>query len=219
MRMAARLEAMGSEKYSDLTRKSGGRYKWTGVVREDRSSLLAPTKWKKPKKIFVNSMSDLFHEQVSNDFIGDVLDVIRSCRQHTFQILTKRPERLRSIGVGNFWPDNLWLGTSVESQAVSYRIDELRSAHPAVAFLSLEPLIAPIPNLDLTNIDWVIVGGESGPNARPVNASWITDIRDRCIETETAFHFKQWGGVNKKKYGRELDGRTWDEYPKSSRIS
>jgi protein gp37 len=213
MRMARRLEAMGQQKYSDLTRISGGRAKWNGTINLDEMSLSIPSTWRQGRMIFVNSMSDLFHELVPDDFIFRVFDVMRATPRHTYQVLTKRPERLLEFSTENFWPRNVWIGTSVESVDYVSRIDYLRVVPAYVRFLSLEPLLGPLDGLNLENIDWVIAGGESGPNSRPVEYSWITSIRDQCKVASVAFHFKQWGGVNKKRSGRMLDGETWDELP------
>lgn len=213
MRMAERLELMGQQKYVGLTRRSGGRAKWNGFIRLDEEALLIPRNWKIGRIIFVNSMSDLFHESVPVEFIVRVFEVMRDCNQHTFQILTKRSDRLVEIGAGLDWPSNVWMGVSVESEEYKFRIDHLRNTPAAIKFLSLEPLLGDPGRLDLTNIDWAIAGGESGPNARAIDPSWVRSIRDQCVEWNVAFHFKQWGGVNKKRNGRLLDGRTWDELP------
>lgn len=213
MRMAHRLEAMGQEKYSGTTRISGGRPKWNGVVHIDRSSLTLPLQWKKGRMIFVNSMSDLFHEDVPFEFVVEVFETMAKASQHTFQVLTKRAERLAELSPKLSWPPNVWMGVSVESETYLDRVSLLRGASAQVKFLSLEPLLGPLYSLDLRGIDWVIAGGESGPGARPVDAAWIRDIRDNCLNSGVAFHFKQWGGVNKKSAGRTLDGRTWDAFP------
>lgn len=213
MRMAKRLEMMGQDKYRGLTRNSGGKSKWNGRIRIDESVLLNPYKWKKGRLIFVNSMSDLFHEDVPIDFIKNVFKVMSDCSHHTFQVLTKRSERLKNISGQLSWSGNIWMGVSVENAEFKYRIDELRDCGAHVKFLSLEPLIGDLGCVELSKIDWVITGGESGPGARYMDPSWVRSIRDQCIKSGVAFHFKQWGGVNKKKYGRQLDGRTWDEFP------
>lgn len=213
MRLAHRLELMGQPKYSGITRMSGGRAKWNGNVKLDVSALYIPKRWTVGRTIFVNSMSDLFHEQVPLVFIQQVFAVMTEATQHTFQILTKRAERAAELSTKLPWPDNIWMGVSVESADYFSRIDELRNTAAAVKFLSLEPLLGPLENLDLKNIDWAIAGGESGPNARPMNPDWVRSIRDQCLTAGVAFHFKQWGGTNKKKTGRMLDGRTWDEQP------
>ena len=213
MRLAARLEAMGQEKYTGLTRTTGGRHKWNGKVKLDYDSLETPKKWKNGKLIFVNSMSDLFQDNVPISFVEKVFDTIRETPRHTYQALTKRADLLSEASSKLYWPTNLWMGVSVENQKYKDRIDLLRKTEAHVKFLSLEPLLGPLGKLDLSGIDWVIAGGESGPGARPVKIEWIRDIRDQCIDQRVAFHFKQWGGVNKKKTGRELDGRTWDEFP------
>lgn len=213
MRMARRLEAMGQPKYAGTTRMTGGRPKWNGVVRIDEESLSLPMTWKTGRMIFVNSMSDLFHENVPLTFIRRVFATMRETPQHTYQILTKRAERLEELSPILAWPQNVWMGVSVENKDYMFRIDHLRRTQAAIKFLSLEPLLGPLDNLDLIGIDWVIAGGESGPHARPVEPNWMRSIRDQCFDAGVAFHFKQWGGVNKKKTGRILDGRTWDEFP------
>lgn len=213
MRMAERLELMGQGKYRGLTRRTGGRPKWNGNVRLDYEALTIPTSWKAGRMIFVNSMSDLFHEGVPVEFIRKVFTVMGDCGQHTFQVLTKRSDRLREIANELEWASNIWMGVSVESDEYKYRIDDLRSTPASVKFLSLEPLVGDVGILDLSGIDWAIAGGESGPGARPMNPAWVRSIRDQCILANVAFHFKQWGGVNKKRAGRILDGRTWDQFP------
>jgi protein gp37 len=224
MEMARRLEAMGVAKYDGLTRKTGNRTVWRGIVREDRAALDIPTKWRKPRKIFVNSMSDLFHEDVSVSFIADVWNVMRSTPQHHYQILTKRPERMQRViaeYIGEVLP-NVWLGTSVESMDVAHRIDFLRTIPAAIRFISFEPLIDSVGQVDLTGIDWAIVGGESGKAARPIREEWIDEIHDQCQHSSTVFFFKQWGAWgkdnkrrSKKANGREYRGRTWDDMPSS----
>ena len=170
-------------------------------------------KWKTGRMIFVNSMSDLFHENVPLAFIRRAFATMRRTPQHTYQILTKRVERLEELSPELAWPKNVWMGVSVENKDYMFRIEHLRRIRAAIKFLSLEPLLGPLDSLDLNGIDWVIAGGESGPHARSVRPDWIRSIRDQCFDAEVAFHFKQWGGVNKKKTGRVLDGRTWDEFP------
>ena len=213
MTMAPRLEAMGQGKYAGLTRKSGGRAKWNGKVFLDHKSLEVPKKWKKPKLVFVNSMSDLFHEKVPLEYIQRVFTVMRETPHHTYQILTKRAERLAKLSPQIDWPENVWMGVSVENEHVVDRIDHLRLCGARVKFLSCEPLIGPLDNLNLTDIDWVIAGGESGPRCRPMEENWVRSILAQCQDQGVAFHFKQWGGYPKSKYGRTLDGRTWDEMP------
>lgn len=213
MRMAERLETMGQDKYSGLTRRSGGRAKWNGRIRLDEASLLIPETWKTGRMIFVNSMSDLFHEDVPVGYIEKVFEVMGKCSQHSFQVLTKRSERLLELSPRLRWTKNIWMGVSVESAEYTYRIDDLRMSGAAIKFLSLEPLIGDVGRLNLQGIDWAIAGGESGPGARYMDPVWVRSIRDQCIESGVAFHFKQWGGVNKKKAGRVLDGRTWDQLP------
>jgi protein gp37 len=215
MRMAARLEAMGVEKYVGTTRKSGGRAKWTGKMVMDEKALTVPESWSKPRRVFVNSMSDLFHEAVEADFIQKVWTVMARTPHHTYQILTKRPERMAKVLSSGSFPilPNVWLGTSVEDARVLYRLDDLRNVPAAVRFVSYEPLIGSVAGGDLTNIHWAIVGGESGPNARPMDPKWIDEIYDQCTDADAAFFFKQWGGKNKKATGRAYRGRTWDEMP------
>ena len=216
MRMAARLEAMGMEKYAGLTRKSGGRYVWTGKVVQDERALKAPRSWRKPRTVFVNSMSDLFHDAVETAFIRKVWDVMQDTPQHTYQVLTKRPERMQAVlsSAGFAVLPNVWIGTSVEDAAVIDRIDHLRATPAAIRFISFEPLIGSVGEADITSIDWAIVGGESGPRARAMPKEWVHEIEEMCRETGTAFFFKQWGGRNKKAAGRMLNGRTYDEMPR-----
>ncbi len=222
MHMARRLEAMGVEKYKGLTRRSGKRTVWSGVVRQDRDALDIPLKWKKPRKIFVNSMSDLFHDRVKDAFIRDVWDVMRATPHHHYQILTKRPDRMAALV--NSWGGpplaNVWLGTSVEDAAVLHRIDALRSVQAAIRFISFEPLIGAVGRVDLSAIHWAIVGGESGPAARPIREDWIDEIYRQCDLFGTAFFFKQWGawGKDNKRRSKRANGRTyrgqeWDEMP------
>lgn len=215
MRMAARLQAMGHTKYRGTTRKSGGRYVWTGRVNVDESSLSAPLEWRKGKRIFVNSMADLFHEAVPDEFIARVWDVMQACPQHHFQVLTKRPDRMAGLFRNGTLPNlsNVWLGTSVEDSNVIDRVKHLTQIKGATLFVSFEPLIGAIDEIDLRRIHWAIVGGESGPRARPVEEIWVERLYDICRRDDVAFFFKQWGGRNKKVAGRELHGRTYDEYP------
>jgi len=203
--MSRRLKAMGLNKYKnsfDLTLHD--------YVLDD------PLDWKKPQMIFVNSMSDLFHEDVPVDFILRTFAVMREAYWHTFQVLTKRAERLLKIDPLIDWPKNVWMGVSVENQDYTFRIDHLCEIQAHTKFLSLEPLLGPISELILENIHWVIVGGESGPKARPIESHWVTNIRDQCLAANVPFFFKQWGGTNKKKNGRQLDGRIWDQMPTSA---
>jgi protein gp37 len=178
-----------------------------------------PLEWKKPQMIFVNSMSDLFHKDVPLDFILQVFDVMRRAYWHTFQVLTKRAERLEELNSKIDWPENVWMGVSVETGKYTFRIDHLRRTGAQVKFLSLEPLLGPLHDLNLDGIDWAIVGGESGPGARPLDPAWVTDIRDQCLRARVPFFFKQWGGTNKKKAGRLLEGRTWDEMPANMNLA
>lgn len=204
-RMARRLQMMGQRNYTNG-------FKLT----LHEHMLEVPLAWKKPRLIFVNSMSDLFHEEVPTTFIRKVFDSMRRASWHTFQILTKRSDRLRQLDTKINWPANVWMGVSVESKRYAFRIEHLRHTHAAVKFLSVEPLLGPLPGLDLQGIQWVIVGGESGPGARLIAKEWVTDIRDQCLTAGVSFFFKQWGGINKKRTGRLLDGRTWDDLPKNS---
>jgi len=215
MRMAARLEAMGVEKYRGLTRKSAGRYIWTGHVRVDYDALEIPFTWRKPRKIFVNSMSDLFHEDVPPDFISRVWSVMQHTPQHTYQILTKRPDRMRLVTIEKHLRTlpNVWLGTSVEDSRVLHRLNELRETAATIRFVSFEPLIGSVAGADMTDIHWAIVGGESGPNSRPMSEAWVEEVHTLCTRAGAAFFFKQWGGRNKKSTGRCYRGRTWDDLP------
>jgi protein gp37 len=213
MRMAARLDAMGVEKYKALTRKSGSRTVWTGDIRLDESALQTPLKWSKPRMVFVNSMSDLFHEKVPTSFIEDVWAIMARAQQHTFQILTKRTERMAEISSSLPLLPNVWLGTSVESAEHLWRLDALRRTRATIRFASFEPLLGSVQEADLSDIGWAIVGGESGPGARPMKQVWVREIRKACRTAGTAFFFKQWGGTNKKRTGRKLEGKTWDEFP------
>ena len=215
MKLAMRLGAMGQEKYAGLTRKSGGRAVWTGEVRLDRAALDLPRSWKKPRLVFVNSMSDLFHERVPIDYIRDIWGVMEATPQHTYQILTKRSGRMREVLSDPSFPvlPNVLLGVSVENASVLSRIDDLRGTRAATRFVSFEPWLGDVSAADLTSIDWAIVGGESGVGARPMKKQWARRLQQSCSATGTAFFFKQWGGVNKKAAGRLLGGRTFDEMP------
>jgi protein gp37 len=201
-RMAKRLKLMGQRNYANG-------FKLT--IHED--TLTLPLKWKKPQFIFVNSMSDLFHKDVSDDFILRAFEVMEKANWHHFQVLTKRADRLVEINKKIVWPSNVWMGVSVENADYTYRIDYLRRTGAKIKFISFEPLLGPIPNMSLEGINWAIVGGESGPYARPMDPSWVLSIRDQCAKENVAFFFKQWGGPNKKKTGRLLEGRTWDDKP------
>ena len=172
-----------------------------------------PLRWHKPQSIFVNSMSDLFHEDVPDEFIFTIFNIMKQANWHRFQILTKRSDRLLKLSSRLNWAPHIWMGVTVEDSEYVYRVNQLRQTGAAIKFLSLEPLLGPIIGLDLDGIDWVIAGGESGPYARPVEPHWVTSVRDQCQDYKVPFFFKQWGGVRKKKAGRELDGRTWDEMP------
>lgn len=211
MTLAKRLKAMGSAKYQNDgdPRTSGPGFD----VTIHPQALDEPYRWRNPRTVFVNSMSDLFHARVPIDFIRDVFDVCRDTPHHTYQVLTKRSLRLRRVADKLDWPQNLWMGVSVENAAALPRVDHLRAVPAAVRFLSCEPLLGPLAGLDLDGIHWVIAGGESGPNYRPVNVNWVRGIRDNCQKADVAFFFKQWGGRTPKTFGRELDGRRWDEMP------
>jgi protein gp37 len=200
--MTKRLQAMGVDKYNDGFK-----------VRTHEDALSIPYTWKKSKVVFVNSMSDLFHVDVPLEFIKKVFEVMNDNPQHVFQVLTKRSERLLEIHNELNWTHNIWMGVSVENEKVMHRIDDLRKTNARTKFLSCEPLIGPLPNMNLQNIDWVIVGGESGRTPRKMEADWVLDIKDQCQKSSTAFFFKQWGGTNKKKAGRELDGKLYNEMP------
>ena len=202
-RMAKRLTAMGSSRYLDGFKPT---------LHHDLIDL--PMRWKKPRTVFVNSMSDLFQEAVPDDFIARVFETMAACPQHTFQILTKRSGRVAALGSRLPWPANVWMGVSVENAQVLDRIDDLRAVPAQVRFLSCEPLIGPLGALDLAGIHWAIVGGESGPGARPMREAWAQDIREQCEDQGVAFFFKQWGGVRKEKFGRVLNGRTYDAMPR-----
>jgi protein gp37 len=201
-RMAKRLQAIGQTKY-----KNG--FKLT----LHPNMLNVPLTWKKPQMIFVNSMSDIFHEDAPTDFIKSIFDMMAEAHWHIFQVLTKRSERLLEIADDLKWKSNIWMGVTVESAEYVYRIEHLRQSPAKVKLLSLEPLLGPLPELNLDGINWVIVGGESGPKARIMRKEWVSDIKDQCERANISFFFKQWGGTNKKKSGRLLEGRTWDEMP------
>ena len=201
-RMSRRLQAMGQANY-----RNGFKVTCHPEV------LSRPLEWKKPQTIFVNSMSDLFHEEIPEEFIFDAFDVMQRAHWHQFQVLTKRSERLREMAPLLSWSENVWMGVTVENDRCEHRIADLQAVSAHVRFLSLEPLLGPLEGLDLRNIDWVIVGGESGPGARAIQKEWVQDIRDQCIAWDIPFFFKQWGGTNKKKAGRVLDNRIWDEMP------
>lgn len=200
--MSRRLQAMGIPKYADGF-----------AIRCHEEALNIPRSWRKPSVVFVNSMSDLFHEKVPLSFIKKVFKVMNECPQHIFQVLTKRAERLEKLASKLSWTPNIWMGVSVENEAVTGRIDHLREIPATVRFLSCEPLIGPLPALNLTGIHWAIVGGESGPHARPMDRAWVRQIQRQCEKADVAFFFKQWGGRNKKAAGRKLDGKIYDEMP------
>lgn len=201
-RMAERLQAMGQPNY-----RNGFRLTLQPHMLE------LPLRWKKPQSIFVNSMSDLFHDEVPFEYIEQVFSVMSRAHWHQFQVLTKRAKRLSQVASLLTWTPNIWMGVSVESEEYLSRIDDLRSTSACVKFLSLEPLLGPLPRLNLSGIHWAIVGGESGHGSRPLQPSWVISIRDQCRAADVPFFFKQWGGLNKKNTGRLLEGRTWDEMP------
>jgi protein gp37 len=205
-RMATRLQAMEQANYTN------------GFALTLQPQMLElPLRWRKPQTIFVNSMSDLFHADIPASYIRRVFEVMTAAHWHRFQVLTKRAERLRELDADLPWSPNIWMGVSVEQDRYRNRVDALRATRAQVKFLSLEPLLGPLPDLDLTNIDWVIVGGESGPGARPMDPKWAIDLRDQCGRAGVAFFFKQWGGVRKKQAGRVLEGRLWNDMPSSPR--
>ena len=212
-RIAARFSGKGMA-YEGLAKSTKTGPQWTREVRLVRSLLNEPLKWKKPRRIFVNSMSDLFHEKIELDYIQEVFSVMQKANWHQFQILTKRASRLLKDSPKLQWPKNVWMGVSVEDNRVLDRIDDLRETGAHIKFLSLEPLIGPLTDLDLNGIDWVIVGGESGPGSREMKEKWVIDIKDQCEREEVPFFFKQWGGTRKSKKGRELNGDTYDEMPR-----
>lgn len=201
-RMARRLQAMGQPNYARGFH-----------LALHEHALEIPLRWKRPQNIFVNSMSDLFHKGVPTEFVHRVFDVMVRADWHRFQILTKRSARLASLAGELPWSGNVWMGVTVESIEYLHRIDDLRATGAALKFLSLEPLLGPLSDMNLDGIDWVVVGGESGPGARPVDSAWVADIRDQCLAAKVPFFFKQWGGVRKKAAGRSLEGRTWDQMP------
>jgi protein gp37 len=201
-RMALRLQAMGQANYINGFK-----------ITTHEHALVLPLRWRKPQSIFVNSMSDIFHKAAPFDFIQRVFAVIEKASWHCFQVLTKRSDRLVELAPSLSWPKNLWMGVTVENADFLHRIDDLRKVSAMVRFLSFEPLLGPMPQMDLSGIDWVIVGGESGPGARPLKPEWVRSLRDQCVERHVPFFFKQWGGTKKKKAGRELDGRIWSQLP------
>lgn len=209
--LAKRLKAMGSHKYQvDGDRRTSG--PGFGVTAH-AGALSLPRTWREPRVVFVNSMSDLFHARVPTSFIHEVFDVMVETPRHTYQLLTKRPKRLAALASQLPWPSNVWMGVTVENAQTAWRLDELRKVPAAVRFVSAEPLLGPLPDLDLDGIDWLIAGGESGPHFRPVEPEWLRELRDRCRAAGTEFFFKQWGGLRAKSGGRVLDGRTWDALP------
>jgi protein gp37 len=214
--LARRLKAMGSERYqADGDPRTSG----PGFALTLHADLLgAPGTWRQPRLVFVNSMSDLFHEDVPVEFIRAVFEVMADTPRHTFQVLTKRSKRLRRISDDLTWPSNVWMGVSVESASYCFRIDDLREVPAAVKFVSAEPLLGPLGRVDLDGIDWVIAGGESGPRARPIDIAWGRELRDHCVDSDVNFFFKQWGGRTPKAGGRLLDGRTWDDMPQRAAV-
>jgi protein gp37 len=206
-RLAHRLQLMGQPNY-----RNG--FKLT----LQPQMLDLPLRWKTPKRIFVNSMSDLFHKDVPTEYIKRVFDAMNEAHWHQYQVLTKRSERVLELSKELEWAPQIWMGVSVETEKYKYRIDDLRNTRAHVKFLSLEPLLGSLGKLNLRGIDWAIVGGESGPGARAMDPEWVTEIRDQCVRADVAFFFKQWGGVQKKKTGRTLEGRTWDEMPADAEL-
>jgi protein gp37 len=207
-RMSLRLQAMGQHNYRN------------GFQLTTQPQMLeVPLRWRTPQTIFVNSMSDLFHSRVPGDYIQQVFDVMNRADHHRYQVLTKRSQRLVRLSPQLPWRSHIWMGVSVENQAYTFRIDHLRETEAHIKFLSLEPLLGPLPSLELQGIDWVIVGGESGPHARPMRPEWVLDIRDQCLAARVPFFFKQWGGTRKNMTGRELEGRTWDQMPTRRRAA
>ena len=226
--MSARLRAMalqaeeqgenaGRKNHYRSVVKANGR--WSNTIELVEEALTDPLKWRNPRTIFVNSMSDLFHQETPAAFIRRVFEVMETASWHTFQVLTKRPERAKELARSLPWPPNVWLGTSVENDSVLNRVESLRRIPASIRFLSIEPLLGPLHSLDLADINWIIVGGESGPKARPMKPEWVRGIRDKAISNKVPFFFKQWGGKNKKATGRILDGRTWDEMPMLSHLA
>lgn len=209
--LARRLKAMGSEKYAadGDPRTSGAGF---GLTLHP-SALQVPLRWRQPRMVFVDSMSDLFHARVPLTFIHEVVEVMRETPQHTYQVLTKRSRRLRRLADRLDWPPNVWMGVSVENETFLPRLDDLRAVPASVRFMSAEPLLGPLPGLRLEGISWVITGGESGPGARRCHPQWVRGVRDACLEADVAFFHKQWGGLTPKTGGRQLDGRTWDQFP------
>ena len=210
--LSKRLKAMGLAKYQrDGSPKTSG--SGFGLMLHP-NTLSIPLTWRSPRRVFVNSMSDLFHDDVPLEFIAQVFDVMAQTSQHSYQLLTKRSRRLAKVAKALDWPSNLWMGVSIEDDRYSFRVRDLKNVPAAIRFVSAEPLIGPLASLDLDGLDWVIAGGESGPDHRPVSPEWIRDLRDRCQRKGVAFFFKQWGGNTPKANGRLLDGRTWDEMPR-----
>lgn len=219
-RMAGNPNEAMQAAYRGLVAGTPGNLDWNGTVRILPDRLEQPLHWRKPRRVFVNSLSDMFHKDMPQYYIAQMFKVMEHANRHTFQVLTKRSSRLRALGAALPWPDNVWAGVSIENDQYLFRADDLRATGAKVKFLSLEPLLGPLPNLNLAGIDWVIVGGESGPKARQMQAEWALDIRDQCVAAGVPFFFKQWGvydaagkKVGKKKAGRLLDGRLWDEMP------
>jgi protein gp37 len=215
--LAARLKNMGQAKYRNDgdPRSSGPGFGLT--LHPD--SLEIPLRWRSPRHIFVNSMSDLFHEEIPLEFIRQVFAVMAEADWHVFQVLTKREERLAELAPEIEWPDNVWMGVSVENRKFVHRADRLREVPAAIRFISAEPLLGPLDDLDLDRIDWLIAGGESGPKHRPMREEWATGLRDRCVEAGVPFFFKQWGGVRSKSGGRELQGRLWSQMPDAKALA
>ena len=202
-RMAMRLQAMGQPNYGKGFQVALHEY-----------ALALPLTWREPQMVFVNSMSDIFHEEVPDEFVIRLFDTMRMASWHTFQLLTKRAERMENLGLKIDWPPNVWMGVSVETRDYLFRLEHLRRIPARIKFASFEPLLEPLGEIDLSAIDWAIAGGESGPGARPIERAWVAQIRDQCVESGIPFFFKQWGGTNKKRTGRLLDGRIWNEMPR-----
>jgi len=202
LKMANRLKAMGNKRYQNG---------FTVTLHPDL--LTEPMKWSKPRMVFVNSMGDMFHESIPLEYIQRVFSAMRKANQHTFQVLTKRSSRMLELSKSLPWPENVWMGVTIESGKYLYRAENLKKTPAAVKFLSIEPMIGPVNNINLNGIDWVITGGESGPGARAINEEWVLAVRDECVSSSTPFFFKQWGGRNKKKAGRILQGKTWEQFP------
>lgn len=219
IRMATRMsENPATPQYHGTVRRSGNRMVWTGKISVVEKKLNEPYKWRTPRMVFVNSMSDLFHDDIPVEVVHRVFDVMRDTPQHTYQVLTKRHVRLMEMANHLPWPHNVWMGVSVENEDFLSRVSALRDVPAAIRFLSLEPLLGSLPSLKLSGIHWVIVGGESGHGARPCKEEWVRLIRDKCVANNVPFFFKQWGGVRPKSGGKVIDGREWCEFPKATHV-